>query len=178
MVVFQSSENKEWVTNYTWTLNFLASIGDFVQIIYDWLFFEQYLAASLSLPIALNMDIDEKDLHVQRKRVQRIRLLVNVGFYVSVGSWFTISVYFGKMLVRFMVCLIYSLIVIIYLYSLIVIKSQLAKLESASKTKVRQNKCLLHGYFILFVCELCLYFSFFVITLTNREIFSYKILDH
>ena len=33
----------------------MASLGDFVFIIHDWLFTEQYLSASLMMPIAIDM---------------------------------------------------------------------------------------------------------------------------
>ena len=46
----------------SWICNFIASIGDALLMIFDWLFFEQYLLASLILPIELNIDLVDKEL--------------------------------------------------------------------------------------------------------------------
>lgn len=40
--------------------NWAATISDYALAISDWLFFEQYFAAALILPIALNLQLDDK----------------------------------------------------------------------------------------------------------------------
>ena len=61
-------------------------------LVHDWVFLEQYLAASLTMPIAVSIFRGATDISPQMKRVKTVMLYANVAFYTVTLGWFLVSV--------------------------------------------------------------------------------------
>ena len=140
---------------------------------YDWLFFEQYLSAGLIMPIAMDMYSDDEKHTERLKRAKRIKICTRIFFYTVLVGWFVAATWSGNFIVRLSMCGIYVYICVVYLFSLRSIKKALEKLESKNeKEGLLQNKCLVRGYFVIYMLNMIVCLAVLIILLPNRENFT------
>ena len=77
------------LTEETYLAAGLAATGDFLFLMHDWLFTEQYLSASLLMPIAVNVANEAQEaLDLLRKRAKKVVVYLNVVFYTLTLAWY------------------------------------------------------------------------------------------
>ena len=100
-----------------------AATGDFVFLLHDWLFTEQYLAASLLMPIAVNVANEAQEaLDLQRKRAKQVIVYLNVVFYTLTLAWYGLCIWNGSVLSRLANNVIFAAVILVVSYALIRLK--------------------------------------------------------
>ena len=105
-------------------------MGDLFFILHDWLFTEQYLKASLLMPIALELFEQESDTEKKKKQAKRIILVVRVLFYSMTSVWFVFSAISGNLSVRVFIALIFIYITVVFMVSLFKIRSLINRVNT------------------------------------------------
>ena len=105
----------------------IASIGDLALLIHDWVFLEQYLAASLTMPIAVRIFRGDvaTDVASEMKRVAKIRLLSNLAFYMVLLAWFLASTITQMFFWRMSISIIIILSTLVFLVGFFRIRSMI-----------------------------------------------------
>ena len=106
-IVYYATETQYGsIESWEFALNFLASIADTMMIIYDWLFFRQFILAGFLLPVELNIQLD-KDAHDKEKAAAyKKRNIIEISFYVVLAIWFGISIWQNRTWVRLSICIL------------------------------------------------------------------------
>ena len=108
-----------------WYQNFIATVGCTLFVLHDWLLTEQFLTASLTMPIAIAM-IHKGTDPTEEKRKANIKLRIfQVFFYLLLVPWFVISAYYGDFVIREMISVIFLYIAVVFCLSLLSLKKQI-----------------------------------------------------
>ena len=100
-------------------------MGDLFFILHDWVFTEQYLSASLLMPIAITMIEGESDTEKEKKRARLIVIICQIIFYSMTIAWFTLSVITGNFIWRFSINVVFFFLTIVFLVSLFRIRKMI-----------------------------------------------------
>ena len=110
-------------------------MGDAFYAIHDWLFIEQFLFASLAMPIAVNMvGCDEDQLEEKKTRAKKITLVARYSFYALLFAWFLLSSISGQFLYRMSINLIFFYQTVVFTLSLCAIKRLIYQIDTGATT--------------------------------------------
>ena len=136
--------------------------------IFDILYVEQYMAACLLMPLALNQQLTAEDQAIRMRRAKIARFSVLVIFWVTLSAWFIYSCVTGKVICRQLIYFIDLLNQSIFVFSLVKIKRQLAMLETNDGKNLLANNRMLNAYiatnivmFLTCITQLVLLFNSF-----------------
>ena len=143
--------------------NIIATVGDLMMLIHDWLFLEQYLEASLMMPIALKMfrDFGSTDLTDEKVRARKIVFIVSVAFYTITFAWFATSAATGSAFVRLTMEIIFILETILFLWSFLRIQKLIKRENVGGSFIPKKNLMIVH--LIVFISEVLIVGTTFVL---------------
>ena len=110
----------------SWTENLIITIADTLYFFFDWQFFQQYLSASLLLPVVLDHTLGREELKSRTARALSTKLLITAVVFSALLAWFICSVVFNMIVVRVSITVIQTVVTVIFISSLYSIKQQLA----------------------------------------------------
>lgn len=142
--------------------NIFASLGDLFFILHDWIFTQQYLSASLLMPIAITMIDGESDTEKQKVRAKRIVVTLQVIFYTMTLAWFILSVLSGSLIIRFSINIVFIFLTLVFLVSLYRIKSLIQKVNNVKHFET--NHRLLNLNLVTFIVEGFTYGTVFILS--------------
>ena len=98
-------------------------------LIHNWVFLEQYFAASMTMPIAVSMFRDPTNANTTEsiKKINRIVLYSNIGFYTAASAWFLTSSITGKLFWRISMDFIFWIMTFLFLWSFYKIRQMIKK---------------------------------------------------
>ena len=143
--------------------NLIATLADAFFFTHDWIFIEQMLSASLTMPIALNWIRNYCEIEAAEKRVKSILSVVNVAFYVLLILWFLVSAVTGKFLWRMSVNLLSLFTTVIYVVSLLRIKRIISQINNRQQFK--PNIFLMNLNLYTFALEVVTFGAIFVLAI-------------
>lgn len=151
------------------SFNWAATISDVALAINDWLFFEQYFGAALILPIALNLQLDDKTYEKKQGSREKLILVVRVIYYAILSAWFITSLIVNQSVFRLSECVLNAVSTTIFVGSLLVIKRELANLENSQQEDFLQNKCLIQSYIAICILEIFLYLATYIFAFETKD---------
>ena len=108
-------------------------------LVHDWIFTEQYLTASLMMPLAVNVfDQDEDDKEAteyerQKKRAKLKSSVISFIFMLLTALWFGFSVITGDFETRMSINIVLIYMTVVFLVSLWRIRSLIKSLNKQDK---------------------------------------------
>ena len=109
--------------------NLAYTITDFFCIMYDWIFFEQYITTGILMPAVANIFKDITENEKRKICAKRVILALRIIFYLIVLTWLIISIATGSVFIRRSNSVLYIVICMLYVWSLLKIKKYLKSLE-------------------------------------------------
>ena len=139
----------------SFTSNVFATLGDLFFLVHDWLFTEQYVAASLLMPIAVSIQSrPSAALDGEKQRAKRTITACNAGFYVLTAAWFGVSIYSGKFVWRTGSNFIFAVVLVTLSVTLFRIKQLIERMNATKLLKT--NYWLINvNMLIMCFCVLC-----------------------
>ena len=118
-------------------------------LIHDWLFLEQYLSASLMMPIAIEMFRGHDNNNVESLKKEKLKarktvLFANITFYIGAVGWLVVSTATGKFVWRMSIEAIYVLETIVFLWSFGKIQKFIKKVNIKGLFTPKKNLMLAH----------------------------------
>ena len=98
--------------------NLAYTVTDLFCIMYDWIFFEQYITTGILMPTVVNIFIDIAENERKKLLAKRVILGLRITFYLILLTWFIISSVTGDVFIRRSNSVLYIVICMLYLWSL------------------------------------------------------------
>ena len=98
--------------------NLAYTVTDLFCIMYDWIFFEQYITTGILMPTVVNIFIDIAENERKKLLAKRVILGLRITFYLILLTWFIISSVTGNVFIRRSNSVLYIVICMLYLWSL------------------------------------------------------------
>lgn len=98
--------------------NLAYTITDLFCIMYDWIFFEQYITTGILMPAVANIFINIEQNEKKKIQAKRVIWLLRISFYLILLVWFIISAASGSVYIRRSNSVLYVVICMLYLWSL------------------------------------------------------------
>ena len=157
----------------------MATIGNISFAIHDWIFTQEYLNASMMMPLALKMvdprsSEDIEYYNRQKRKAKVITWITTALFYILIIAYFFVSTITANFVWRTSINAIFFYIAAIFCISLLKIR-RLIK-DQKQRKKYRTNTGLLNITFLTFALEGFTYGSVFMLAiLKNRATSSEKV---
>ena len=167
----QSLNDQEVLVQQKAWQNTMASLGDFIFIIHDWLFTEQYLSASLMMPIAIDMFEKEGSFMDVKSDQRKARIALrahNVFFYLITIAWLTVASITDNFLWRMAISMIFLYITTVFLWSLSRIRNFL-KSKELDQSSFKTNSRLLNINLMTFSGEWIVFGILFALAGASRN---------
>ena len=113
--------------------NTVQTFSDLFFFLFDWVFFYQYLSASMLLPVLLDRNIDDQVYVERKKRAERIKYAITATFFVLLIAWLVICLIYPTIEMRTSINLLYLMETTYFVWCLAIIKQQLNNLEIDTK---------------------------------------------
>ena len=98
--------------------NLVYTVTDLFCIMYDWIFFEQYITTGILMPTVVNIFINIEENEKKKLLAKRVILGLRISFYLILLTWFIISCVTGNVFIRRSNSVLYIVICMLYLWSL------------------------------------------------------------
>ena len=124
------------------------------------------------MPIAVNFCNDQQtDFASEKRKANRVVLLLNFGFYLIVFTWFFVSAISGKFIWRMSLNVVLFAIILVFVFSLLRIRRFIRQINSRNQFKLNHaqmnlNMVVFAGFFLVNLSVFSL--AFFVNSSSSR----------
>ena len=105
--------------------NGIQTMSDFFQVLLDMMFLDSYLSTALVLPIVLNQSLSQEEILRLKTRANKQRWAFQGFLFILLISWTVVSILTGDMFYRMLVFGLQSILLSVFIISLVSIGRQL-----------------------------------------------------